>query len=65
MRPPNTGSRAGCEGAASAVVDKPKPGPFCARPAQVAELVDALVSGTSGQKPWRFEVLSWAPDYSA
>ena len=27
--------------------------------AQVAELVDALVSGTNYGAPWRFEVLSW------
>ena len=30
-------------------------------PAQVAELVDALVSGTSGRKIVKVRVLSWAP----
>jgi hypothetical protein len=32
-----------------------------AGPAQVAELVDALVSGTSGVKAVEVRVLSWAP----
>ena len=30
------------------IVDNPSPGPYLCRTAQVAELVDALVSGTSG-----------------
>ena len=31
------------------------PAPYLSRRAQVAELVDALVSGTSAHKAWRFE----------
>ncbi len=49
-----------------AAVDENSPGGYTAArlqaPAQVAELVDAQVSGTCGRKVVEVRVFSWAPE---